>query len=70
MHIGGEFAHDIPEYPMVHQSVDDSGRDAHETHQDVREGEIGNQYVGDSLSFSLLFKDDNNEREVSKKAHN
>lgn len=54
---------------MVHQSVDDSKRDAHDTYQDVREGEIGNQYVGDVLCFSLLLKDDNDEREVSKKAH-
>ena len=69
MRIGGAFAHDIPKYPVIHQSVDDSKRDVHDTYQDVREGEIGVQYVGDILSFSLLLKDDNNEREVSKKVH-
>lgn len=55
---------------MVHQSVDDSKRDAHDTYQDVREREIGNQYVGDILSFSVFLEDDNDEREVSEKAHN
>lgn len=55
---------------MVHQSVDDSKRDAHDTYQDVREREISNQYVGDILSFSVFLEDDNDEREVSEKAHN
>lgn len=69
MHIGLAFAHDIPKYPVIHQGVDDSKRDVHDTYQDVREEEIGVQYVGDILSFSLLLKDDNNEREVSRKVH-
>lgn len=54
---------------MVHQSVDGSKRDAHDTYQDIREREISNQYVGDILSFCLLLEDDNDEREVSEKAH-
>lgn len=48
---------------MIHQSVDDSKRDTHDTHYDVREGEIGDHYVDDILNFSLLLKDDSNERE-------
>lgn len=55
---------------MVHQSVDDGKRDAYDTHQDIREGEIDNQYAGEILSFSVLLKDDDDEREVSKKAPN
>lgn len=70
MHIRGEFAHDFTKYPVVHQSVDDGKREAHDADQDVREGEVGDQYVGDILSFSLLLKDDNEEGEISKKAYN
>lgn len=43
---------------MIHQSVDDSKRDIHDTYYDVREGEIGDDYVDGILNFSLLLKDD------------
>lgn len=52
---------------MVHQSVNGSERDARDTYQSVREGETGNQCVGDIQRFSLLVKDD--EKEVSQDAH-
>lgn len=56
---------------MIHQSVDDSKRDIHDTYYDVREGEIGDHYVDGILNFSLLLKDDSNERErFPKKVHN
>jgi hypothetical protein len=53
---------------VVHQSVDDCKGDAHDTHQYVREREVGNQYVGYVLSFSLFLKDNDDERQVSKEA--
>lgn len=48
---------------MIHQNVDDSKRDTHDTYYDVREGEIGDHYVDGILNFSLLLKDDSSERE-------
>lgn len=53
LHEGRELAKRLAEDPVVHQRVDDRDRHAHETHQDVGEGEVGDEDVGDVPHFLL-----------------
>lgn len=58
----------LPQDPAIHQGVDDGDRQAHDAHEDVRDGQVGNEDVGD-IPHLLLPCDDKHQAGVTDKAN-